>query len=311
MTTDGTHPSEHRWRAAAIVPVLVVASVIAAACGGRAASPQVTAVPASSVAAATAVATTAPTAAPTKGPATQTLAITGSAAKALAVTNASIRCSLPSANGLEITVLGQPSDPNTSVYVFVWAGNITVRYDSGSGSTYKERDFAGTGVTGFNAAKGVKIDSTLTETADGTAHGTLGVLTSIKGSIDCGNQTPGTSTLTFSGVTPKGALSGGLDPVNVECVNGTSSGSYVSVIGFGMVGTTSTEIIVSIYPGTFSVYPVLAGFYRNTSTGVATLSATGAHVDGDATEQLAAGVKTTPHTVHISGDVVCGTIAAG
>jgi hypothetical protein len=34
-------------------------------------------------------------------------------------------------------------------------------------------------------------------------------------------------------------------------------------------------------------------------------------VDGDATEQLAAAAKTTPHTVHISGDVVCGTTSAG
>jgi hypothetical protein len=34
-------------------------------------------------------------------------------------------------------------------------------------------------------------------------------------------------------------------------------------------------------------------------------------VDGEAVEQLAAGATTKPHTVHISGDVVCGTTSAG
>jgi hypothetical protein len=33
--------------------------------------------------------------------------------------------------------------------------------------------------------------------------------------------------------------------------------------------------------------------------------ATGAHVDADYTEVVAAGV--TPHTIHLAGDTVCGT----
>jgi hypothetical protein len=308
MTGDGTLAHPRRWRTAAGAPGLaLLASLLVAACSG-AAAPTPTATPTATTAP---TATPSPTPVPTKGPATQTLGITGAAAGALAVTNASIRCGVPSANGLQIQVLGQPSDPNTSVYVFVWAGNVTVRYDTGSGSTYKERDFAGTGVTTFDAAAGAQIDSPLTETADGTAHGTLGVLSSIKGSIDCGNQTPGTSSLVFSGMTTKGALSGGLDPVNVQCVNSPSIGSYVSIIGIGMVGTTSTEVIVAIYPGRFTVYPVLAGFYASSTNATVTLSATGAHIVGDAVEELAKGVTTAPHTVHVTGNVVCGTTVAG
>jgi hypothetical protein len=309
MTGDGTIPNPRRRRTAAAPALIVLAGLLVAACSA-AAAPTPTATPAAT-AAPTATPTPSPTPLPTKGPATQTLGLMGSAAGALAVTNASIRCGVPSASGLQIQVLGQPSDPNTSVYVFVWAGNVTVRYDSGSGSTYKERDFAGTGVTAFDAATGAKIDSPLTETADGTAHGTLGVLTSIKGSVDCGNQTPGTSTLALSGVTPKGALSGGLDPVNVQCVNSPSIGSYVSIIGIGMVGSTSTEVILAIYPGKFTVYPVLAGFYTSATSATATLSATGAQIDGDAVEQLAKAVTTAPHTVHVTGNVVCGTTVAG
>jgi hypothetical protein len=307
MVTGGSLWYPRRFKSAAPA-MIVLASLLVAACSGGAAAPTPTATP---TAAATPTATPSPTPVPTKGPATQTLGLAGAAAGALAVTNAAIRCGVPSANGLQIQVLGQPSDPNTSVYIFVWAGNVTVRYDTGSGSTYKERDFAGTGVTTFDAATGTQIDSPLTETADGTAHGTLGVLTSIKGSIDCGNQTAGTSALVLSGMTPKGALSGGLDPVNVQCVNSPSVGSYVSLIGMGMVGTTSTEVIVAIYPGRFTVYPVLAGFYSSTTTAAVTLSATGAHIDGDAVEQLAKGVTTAPHTVHVTGDVVCGTTVVG
>jgi hypothetical protein len=245
---------------------------------------------------------------PTKGPATQNLTIAGPAGASGAVSLAAIRCNLPptdGTSGLQISVLGRPTDPNLSVYIFVSPGNVTVRYDSGSGATYVERDFAGTGVTGFDAATGAQIDSPLTEVPNKDAHGTLGVLTSISGSIDCGNQLPGSSTLTFSGPTLKGALSGGLSLANVECVT-NNFGQSVSVLGMVTVGTTPTAMIMSISPGTFTVYPVGAGFYRNTATAVATLTATGAHIDGDGLEQNVA-KGATAHTIHVTGDVVCGT----
>jgi hypothetical protein len=54
---------------------------------------------------------------------------------------------------------------------------------------------------------------------------------------------------------------------------------------------------------------MLAGFYRNTATAAATLTPTGARVDGDASEQnLAARAKA--HIVHVTDDVVCGTTVA-
>jgi len=227
---------------------------------------------------------------------------------AIDVTNAGIRCDFPASDGqMQITVLGQPSDPNLSVYLFVEAGKVTVRYDSGSGSTYVERDFSGTGVTNFDAAKGAQIDTQLSEVATTQAHGNLGGLTSISGTTDCGNQLPGSSTLTFSGATLKGTISGGLNPVNVECVTGTTNGSSVSVVGLVQVGSAPTYFIMSVSPGTFTAYPVGGGFFRKASTATATLTATGAHIDGDAVEQLAAGATAAAHTIHVSGDVVCGT----
>jgi hypothetical protein len=52
-------------------------------------------------------------------------------------------------------------------------------------------------------------------------------------------------------------------------------------------------------------------FFRSAGTVVATLTATGAQVDGDAVEQLAAGSTAKPHTIHVTGDVTCGTTVSG
>ena len=276
--------------------------LLLAACSGSGA----TAVPSPTVAITVAPPTAAPTPVPTKGPATESLGVVGPAGATGAVTNAAVRCNFPATDGTSyITVIGQPVDPNLSVYVNVSAGLVTVRFDSGSGSTYAERDFQGTGVTNFDAGKGAQIDTQLTEVPTTDAHGTLGILTSLKGSIDCGNQMPGSSTLTLSGPTTKGALSGGLTPVNVECITNTS-GKSVSTIGVAQVATTGTLAVIFISPGTASISLSGDGFFRNSATAVATLTPTGAHVDADLVEQNpAAGTKAL--TIHMAGDVVCGT----
>jgi hypothetical protein len=121
---------------------------------------------------------------------------------------------------------------------------------------------------------------------------------------------PGSSTLTFTGLTPNGDLSGGLNPVNVECLT-NSNGSSVSVLGVVEVGSTPTFVVFYVVPGSFSVAASTDGFFRSGDTVVATLTATGAHVDGDAVEQLAAGSTAKPHTIHITGDVTCGTTVSG
>jgi hypothetical protein len=64
-----------------------------------------------------------------------------------------------------------------------------------------------------------------------------------------------------------------------------------------------------VSPNTFTVYPVLAGFYRNTATAVATLAPAGAHIDGDGSEQNLA-ERAKAHIVRVTDDVVCGTTVA-
>ena len=173
MAPSGIRPTARLGRASLLA---IAAGLLLAACSGSAATsgPGAAATtPPSATPVASTTATLAATPMPTKGPATQNLTIAGPAGASGAVSLAAIRCNLPptdGTSGLQISVLGRPTDPNLSVYIFVSPGNVTVRYDSGSGATYVERDFAGTGVTGFDAATGAQIDSPLTEVPNKDAH---------------------------------------------------------------------------------------------------------------------------------------------
>lgn len=145
-----------------------------------------------------------PSPAPSKGPATATFTFSGAKGLAGAATKPAIRCGEPSFDGLSIDVFAQPADPAVLDRIVVTAGTVTVRVAAGAGATYTERDFEGTGVTGFDPATGAQIDTKLSETtAAGLHHGTLGAVTSLKGTIDCGGQTAGTSTLTLIGDIPR------------------------------------------------------------------------------------------------------------
>jgi hypothetical protein len=282
-------------------PLVILVGLLVAACSGASATPATTSTPTP-----TPTITLAPTVTPTLGPATQSLTVTDSTGKALLVSNASIRCNMPSTSGLLINVIGQPGDPNLSVYIDILPTSVSVRYDSGSGSTYAERNFSGAGVTSFDPGKGAQIDTTLAEVAGGGNPGKLGVLASLKGSVDCGNQMPGSATLTFSGPTPKGDLSGGLLSANVECTSNTTYGSAVSALGLVLVGGTQALAVVYISPNTMSVALSTGSFFRNTATATATLTSNGATVSGDLVEQSPP-AGTTAHTIHLEGAVICGT----
>ena len=282
--------------------LVILAGLLAASCSGASVTPTLAPTPTPTL-----TPTVAPTAAPTLGPATQSMSLTDSTGKNLALSNAAIRCNFPSTQGLLINIIAQPADPNLSVYINVLPASITVRYDSGSGSTYTERNFNGSGVTSFDAGKGAKIDTTLTEvTTAGGNPGKLGLLASLKGTIDCGNQLPGSTTLTLSGTSPKGEVSGGLNSANVECISSSAYGAAVSVIAIASAGGTPTLVVIYITPNTMSASFGTGSFFRNTPSATATLTSGGATVSGDLTEQNPP-AGTTAHTMHLSGSAVCGT----
>jgi hypothetical protein len=237
--------------------------------------------------------------------------VTGDPALATVQGTVSVQCNFPTVNG-SVIILTKLASPNgLAIRVTLSPGTMAVRYASGSGKTYLDREFTGTGVTGFDAATGAQFDATLVTAPYDGATGTLGPIETIKGSVDCGTQTAGTSTLTLSGATAEGQLNGVvLNPVRVECST-ISGNNYVSAVGVATVGTTPTLFFVSGNPTGFTVAQEpqtgTAVFYVNKVATAASVTATGMHVSGEATESLAAGSTAKPHTVAVTGDATCGT----
>jgi hypothetical protein len=224
-----------------------------------------------------------------------------------------ISCDFPKGDGtVFIFVLAQPANPAVTFNIQIVAGKITASVFAGAGTTFTGREFEGTGVTGFDAAKGVQIDTTLTEvTNSGDNPGTLGAITSMKGSIDCGNQTTGTSTVTITGDTADGAVNGALGPFRVQCNSSASQGNSVAFPAVAQVGnmkalfftTFAADSIISFESNTGT--PAIQRSYMLKAPGVVTLSANGAHVSGDAVEQNP--TSGPAHTLHFEGDVTCGS----
>jgi hypothetical protein len=217
-------------------------------------------------------------------------------------------CGRPSLDGPEIFFLGQSGTTGPQVVIFVRAGHLEVRVGTGSGDSLKLRTFEGTGVTAFDAARGASLDSPLTETtAAGAAIGDLGALTAISGTIDCGDQQPGTANVVLTGQAPVGPLDGALGGVQVNCTE-TASGEYVGILGLMTTGTTQLLVFVTASSGMIQVAVETkssGSLYSGKGAGLVTLVSGSAHMAGDVTESVAAGV--TPHVLHVAGDATCGT----
>jgi hypothetical protein len=256
--------------------------------------------------------TPSPTASPTPsgptGPPAAHGAVVGDAGLTGALTFTSIECSAPGLAGSSIVTFANPPNKNISIRMVVASGNIQLRVDSGSGSTYRERDFMGTGVTAFDAANGATIDAHLTETtAAGSATSGIGALTSISGSIDCMHQQPGSATMTFS-AGGAGVVSGGLTSVRVICLN-QATGDVVQIFGIGQTDTTPESVGLFVFPNGFNMFLTpttgTGRYYAGQPGGVETLTGTSTHVDAVGLLKLATGTSTA--TVHVTGDATCGS----
>jgi hypothetical protein len=284
---------------------LVVASIGLAACSGGAAGPTVSSPPISSASAST-LPSVAPSVAASLPPASGQFSFGGGFNGAEQV--GQIECNNPTLAGPIISIFGQSADASFSTLVTVESDKIFVRLDAGQSTTYTDREFTGPGVTNFEAAKGGQVDSRLTESASLTKPGSLRSVVSIKGSMDCGNQVTGSSTLVISGTVTEGALSGPIDPVRVECAPNAQPPT-VHISGLMKIGATPVLVILQGSTTVFSLFtpPTLTtkqhSFLTNAPT-ITTLTPTGAHLSGTAPE------TGTSNQVQISGDVVCGTVDA-
>jgi hypothetical protein len=212
-----------------------------------------------------------------------------------------VRCSFPDVDGPSIALLS-----TSSGLVFrtkVQQGKVAVLVTDSATPTPHERDFSGTGVTTFDPATGAQVDSALTETPTASPMpGDIGRLSAIKASVDCAGQDPGSSTVTLTGDTPRGALSNAaLETPRVEC---NPAGNEVSVVGVVDVGGGKEFIDLGLRPDGVTVNKLVGNGEEYVSPAdAATVTDTGAQVNGDAAGQGAAAA----HVLHVQGGARCGT----
>ena len=133
------------------------------------------------------------------GPATAKLTLAGDSGVSGTAKVIAVRCFEPSFDGEAIAVAAQAPGGQLFLAVSLRPGTISVRLSAGQGASFVERDFKGSGVTGFDAAHGAGISSQLSDsTPAGARSAGVGALTSISGSVDCAGQQPGTSALTVT-----------------------------------------------------------------------------------------------------------------
>jgi hypothetical protein len=290
---------------------LALVSLALAACSGSspppAQGPSVTAGPSVSIPSSP---SGSPSPVPSKGPATAQFSIVGTAGLTGSVTARTITCNQPSLDGPQIFFIGTTGASGPDIVIFARQGHVEVRVGTGSGATLRLRTFVGSGVTSFNAATGLVLDTTLTETTDtATATGSLGALSSISGSLDCGNEQPGSANITVSGPSPYGQLDGALTDDAVTCTV-TASGTFVGIEGLGMAGTTPVLLFVTAGAGLLQVAvetKTAGSFYSVKGTGVATLTPGGATIGADALESVPSGSTPSPNVLHVTGTATCGT----
>jgi|HubBroStandDraft_6_1064221.scaffolds.fasta_scaffold20536_4 hypothetical protein len=285
-------------------PVLCLLGAVAlTACGAAAPTPPGSA----------AAQTPTPPTTSTPGPASEQATLTGDpriTGPLTAGVTHFVTCEEPSLSGAEIFAFESAADPSVGVFLTIRAGFINVRLASGSGAAYTERDFAGSGVKSFGAASGAHFSSSLSEaTPVGTHKGAVEAITSIAGSVSCGTFTPGGGTVTVTGDTGDGTLSGSLTSTRVEC-GGSGQGSYAIVAGLSRVGSTPALINIDGGSGASPLYVTVSTAsqtrqFSNSATGLVTFSAGGVAYHGTLTETAASGPG--GHMVMVSGSVTCGS----
>ena len=229
------------------------------------------------------------------------LTLQGDAAFNGPIPSPEVTCQFPDVDGLRIAVLATARDSSV-LRIAIGPDDVTIIVNSGSDPTAPERAFRGRGVSSFDATTGATVDAQLTE------GGAPGPITAIKGTVECGAQAPGSSTITVTGDTVGAHLDHArLDPVLVECY---FSAGEVIVLGIAQSGGTKVHLLVSITSHGLGVEEELQPSgqrrYAGSLSG-ASITATGGHADGDVVEKDAA----PPHTLHIEGDAVCGTPTRG
>src|SRR5262249_10578537 len=152
----------------------------------------------------------------------------------------------PTFDGTDIIFFAKSPDAAAVVLITLQPGSIQVSERAGQGASYTERDFKGTGVTALDPATGGTFDSDLPEVAIPNGHpGTLGTISHMAGSVDCGGQTAGASTVQLSGAMADGTVSGGFTRFRIQCNSSAANGNSVSLTAIATAGTNQQLLIVA------------------------------------------------------------------
>jgi hypothetical protein len=245
------------------------------------------------------------------GPASAQITLRGDSSMAGPMTIIGITCLIPTLDGMTISLIGLPNGQPANgmhAYVDIRAGTIAMTIGSGGGPTLVEREFSGSGVSGFNAA-GVRLSGAVDEiTGSQLNKGTVGNVTAVQGSVSCGNQTNGTSNITVTGTSADGPISVTTSHFRVACSTG-SSGKFVNIRGVITINGVRATVIVSIGATTVSFddapeHGPIHFYFRQGQVGT-TVGSTGGQVDSDAPEEVKPGAN--PYAVHIKGSATCGS----
>jgi hypothetical protein len=247
------------------------------------------------------------------GPATAKLTLAGDSGVSGTAKVIAVRCFEPSFDGEAIAVAAQAPGGQLFLAVSLRPGTISVRLSAGQGASFVERDFKGTGVTGFDAAHGAGISSQLSDSTPAGARSTgVGALTSISGSVDCAGQQPGNSALTVTGDSAAGHIGGPLTSARVEC-DTSAQGNRAFVQGLTQAGSTPVELIITIGSDALSAFQIVkdssaTSSYTGKAAGIGTPTTSGGRASGDVVEAVSGSASA--HKLHISGDVTCGSTVA-
>jgi hypothetical protein len=213
------------------------------------------------------------------GPPTATASLAGDVSLAGAAKITNIQCGSPGLDGPGIILQGQANGFATNgvgLYITILAHKFVVRAAIGSGATYTQREFDGTGITSFDAVKGTKVNSPVTEDASAGLHpGAVGNVVRFTASVDCANQQPGTANITVTGTLPEGALSGTLASPRVNCAS-YPQGLTADVVAVTELGGKKALIIIGVTWAGISV-ATSGHFYVNPDPASGSATATTAH----------------------------------
>jgi hypothetical protein len=217
-----------------------------------------------------------------------------------------VACSFPTLQGPEITIRISATNGSAGGFIDLTSSEVFVRIGAGSGAAYTQRNFSGSGVTNFDAATGAQFNAQLTDVSPaGQKKGTLGTITSISGSVSCGDKTPGSGTITITGTSTGGAISGPITSMLVNCQGGAS---FAIINGLTTVGGAPATLEIGGTPGGyFGSFQTASASYFYSSAASGLYTPGNGHVIWNNAVMTQTGAGGAGHTITINGNATCGT----